>query len=133
MQHQGLASQHAHHPAREGDVAAQAHQHVGFDTAHHRQRLPEGAQQLEWQQRQGLDAFAAHTPKRDGVEGEAARRHQAAFHAVGRTQPVHLPALVAQRLGHRQAREDMSPGAAGHDECGLVVHKAPLRIMARFS
>ena len=35
VQHQRLVEQHAHHAAREGDVAAQAEHHVGPHAAHH--------------------------------------------------------------------------------------------------
>ena len=53
----------------------------------------------------------------------ATGRHQAAFHAAGRAQPVHAPALVAQGLGHGQARKDVATGTAGHHQ--LFNFRAP--------
>jgi hypothetical protein len=133
VQHQRLAHEHAHHSAREGDVAAQAHQHVGLHAAHHAQALPEGAQQLQRQQEQRERALAAHAAELHRLEGEAARRHQLFFHAAGRAQPVHLPAALAQGLGHRESGEDVAARAAGHDECGAPGHTRPPRISTRFS
>ena len=133
VQHQGFAGQHAHHAARKGDVAAQAHQHIGLDAAHHLQGLPKGAQQTQRQQSQRCQAFAPNAAKVDGVQLKTTGWHQTAFHAVWRTQPMHLPATLAQCFGHGQTGEDVSTGTTGHDECGLGHHMAPLRIMARFS
>ena len=133
MQHQGLAAQHAHHAAREGDVAAQAHHHIRLDAAHHLQALPEGAQQLEGQQHQRLEALAAHAAKSPPAPAECRGRHDAAFHAAGCAQPVHAPALVPQGLRHGQAREDMAARAARHDECALLRHTRPPCMSCLFS
>ncbi len=133
MQHQGLAREHAHHAAGEADVAPQAHQHIGLHATHHLQRLPERAQQAQRQQGQREHALAAHATEGDGLQREAARWHQPAFHAVGRAQPVHAPAALAQGFGHGQAGEDVAPGAAGHDEgAGLFAHARPPFIIDAF-
>jgi hypothetical protein len=134
VQHQRLAGEHAHHAAGETDVAAQAHHHVGLDATHHLQRLPEGAQQAQRQQGERDHALAAHAAKGDGFQREAARRHEPAFHAGRRAQPVHAPAQFAQGFGHGQAGEDVATGATGHHEgAGLAFHERPPFIIWRFS
>ncbi|MCY1550929.1 hypothetical protein D9M68_872210 [compost metagenome] len=134
MQHQRLAEQRAHHAAGEGDVAAQANQHVGLDAANHLQRLPESAQQAQRQQEQRFQALTAHTPEIDQLQRKAARRHQAALHAAGCAQPVHAPAALAQGFGHGQTGENVAAGAAGHDQgARLVTHDRPPFMSWRFS
>ena len=58
-------------------------------------------------------------------------RHQPAFHAVRRAEPMHFPAARAQRFGDREAGEDVAARAACHHECRL--HARPPRISMRFS
>ena len=133
VQNQRLAPQAGHHAARESDVTAQPQHHVGLNAAHHLQALPESPQQLEWQECQCGQPLAAHTPKGHRLKGKTARRHQLAFHAVRRAQPVHAPARLTQSIGHSQARENVSPSAARHDKCTFLCHARPPRIICLFS
>ena len=134
MQHQRLTQQHRHQPAGEGDVAPQTHHHLRAHPAHHLEALPEGLEQAQRQQNQRAEALATYAGKIHRFERKAARRHQPAFHTGWGTEPVHAPALVTQRLRHRQPREDMSAGAAGHDQCTrLGTHARPPCIICRFS
>ena len=122
VQHQLLASQHAHHPAGKGDVAPKAHQHIRLDPTHHGQRLPECLEQTQRQQRQRGQPFAAHATEINGFQRKAIGRHQARFHAVGSAEPVHTPALLTQCLSHGQPREDVPSRAAGHDQSHFFFH-----------
>jgi hypothetical protein len=108
VQHQRLVEQHAHHSARKGDVAAQAHQHVGLHAAHHAKALPEGAQQLQRQQEQCERALAAHAAELHRLEGEAARRHELFFHAAGAR-----PASARASRARARPRPRRGPGRCG--------------------
>ena len=137
MQDQRLAQQDGHHACRKSDVAAQPHHHIGLDAAQHLNALPECLEQAQRQQRQRDQALATQTAKVNRFKGKALRRDQLAFHAglsrfATATEPVHAPALVAQRLGHRQARENVPARAASHDQ-GTLAHTRPPCINVRFS
>ena len=140
MQDQWLAQQHAHHAARKGDVAAQPEHHIRAHAAQHLNALPEGLQQSHGQEGQRERALAAYTGKIYRLKSNAARRHQLAFHAgltgsAFAAQPMHVPAALAQGLGHGQARENMTACTAGHDQCcASRLHQRPPRcIRMRFS
>jgi hypothetical protein len=134
VQHQWFAQQDTHHASRKTDVATQADDHLGPDAAHHLDALPECFKQSQRSKGQSHQTLSPNAGKVDGFKGKSAWRHQLAFHAGGATQPVDPPASVAQRLGHRESRENMSPRATRHHESALVAaHGRPPRIRTRFS
>ncbi|MPM51721.1 hypothetical protein SDC9_98472 [bioreactor metagenome] len=134
VQHQRLAGQHRHHSAGEGDIAAHADHNVRLEAPHHRQRLPECAQQIQRQQHQRHHALATHAGEIDGLQRKPLGRNDARLHAAGRTQPVHIPAAIAQFFSHGQAGEDVAAGAASHHERGaLLAHTRPPRMSNLFS
>jgi hypothetical protein len=125
MQHHRPAEQGRHHAAREGDVAAHAEHHVGFDTTDLPQRLAKPRSRLNRQQQLAQHALAAQGGEAHPGDFVAARRHDARLHAVRIAHPHHPPAARAQGVGNREAGIDVATGTAGHDHQGGIRHAPP--------
>jgi len=126
---QRTAEQDGHHAAREADIATHAENDVRPDAADFAPRLPEAGEQRQRQQQLAQQPLAAQRSEAHPGHLVAARRHQPRFHAARIAHPDHSPAAGFHQLGDGQAREDVTAGAAGHDEDGLrhgrTVHPEP--------
>jgi hypothetical protein len=107
-----------HHAARKGDVAAHAEHHIGPHATDLRQRLGKALQQVEGQQQLAQQPLAPQRGEAHPGDLVAAGRDDARLHAIRVAHPDDLPAPLAQRIGHREARVDVAAGTAGHDHQG---------------
>ena len=132
MDDQRSAQKCGHQSARHGDIAAHAQHDIGTVAENCYRALAQGTQQRERQRQQAQQPFAAHAGEIHPGHRVAVFGHQFGFHAVGRTQPHHVPALRAQCISNRQPRVDVPAGAACHDQDGAVHIGKPLATL-RFS
>ena len=122
------ARQSRGHAAGSGNEPTQA-EHQGWPTRAQRSEcLQDGATKPIGCRQPPLPALATQTPDVQPVDRDASRRHQTRFNALTGPEPADRTAPLLQLAGHRQRREHVAAGTAGHhdDMQGRrAVHAAP--------
>ncbi len=136
MHHQRDTAQPGRQPARARRVTAETDGAAGAVFAQYAEGLVNGAQQLERHAQPAGRTLSAQAADIDHVELDARRRNLVTLHAAARTEPAHGNTRAAQAVRNGEAREDMTAGAARHDQYTLprAAHAvAPFRGLRLFS
>ncbi len=118
MDHERRARQPRSDSARTGDESTEPHDHHRPMLAHDAERLNERVHEPERRHQQRADALAAQAAHRQPLDREAVLRDDASFEAALRAEPDHVELASAQQTRERERGEDVSAGAASHDDDG---------------
>ena len=113
---QRSATQSGGKPAGAAGKASEPNHQLWVELANHASRLAHGASKAHRRLEPPRQTVTPEATDGDLVKHYAGLGHQAILDTSGTTQPRHLDALLLQSPGQRQRRDDVPPGAAGHDQ-----------------
>ena len=118
VDHQRQREQPGGDPAGPGDEATHTEHRGRPPPAQRGERLQQRDDEPERSQQPAEQAVATQPGNADPVDLDAGARHQFRFQPASRSEPADRQAAFAQPRRDRQRREDMTAGAAGHDDDG---------------